>query len=51
MTFHNCVGRFARTSSNDVVQGSFSNFWNCVNKASESELQELNILFEEFIDA
>ena len=38
VTFHNCLGRFAKNGSNNVVQGSFSNIWNCVHKASELEL-------------
>jgi hypothetical protein len=42
VTFHNCLGScFARNGSNNVVQGSFSNIWNCVHKASELELWEL----------
>jgi hypothetical protein len=50
VTFHNCVGHFARNGSNNVVQGSFSKIWNYVYNASELELKELNNPFEEFID-
>ena len=38
VTFHNCLGRFARNGSNNVVEGSFSNIWNCVHKTNELEL-------------
>jgi hypothetical protein len=50
VTFHNCVCCFAGNGSNNVVQGSYSNVWNCVHTVRKLELYELNILFEGFID-